>query len=130
MPRSIIRFVATILLAVQAVALLLIAFNELQSLINGQVSEGATGVALLVVTIVAALGMAALAVAVFLDKSGGRSGAIVAQIILMFFGSSLIGAGGDQVQPGILIICFGLVTLLCVFFSRSLPNSAESEESD
>ena len=71
------------ILGLQAIALLVLAGWELTALVSGDTDDVGSSVALLVLTAIGAAALAAFAVAVARGGSWGRSGGIVAQLLLL-----------------------------------------------
>lgn len=74
---------AAAILALEALALLALAGWQIVAMAGGDTAELPTAIALFVFTIVAAVGVGAFAVAVLTDRSWGRSGGIVTQLLLL-----------------------------------------------
>ena len=129
MPRSIIRIAAMVLLAIEALLLLLMTVNEVLSLMGGEAEDGATGVALVVITLICAIALGAFAVAVFSQRNWGRSGAVVAQLIIVLFGISALSANFENPLLGITAILLGGLTLVSVLLSRAPDAPSGSDHS-
>lgn len=80
---------AALVLALEGVGLFAIAAWELVALVDGDTTSVETSVALLVLTAISAAALVVLAVGVWRGRSWGRSGGIVAQVLLasVAFGS-------------------------------------------
>lgn len=127
MPRSAIRIAAMVLLTIEALLLLLMTLNEVQSLAAGEAEDGATGIALVVITLVCAIALGAFAVAVYAQRGWGRSGAVVAQLLIVLFGISALTANFETPMLGIVAILLGGATLVCVLLSRA-PDAPTPRE--
>jgi len=71
------------ILALEAVALIVLAGWEVTALVSGDTDDVGSSVALLVLTAIGATALVAFAVAVARGGSWGRSGGIVAQLLLL-----------------------------------------------
>jgi len=76
------RFAAGIL-GVEAVALLAVAGWEVVALVGGDTDAVVSSLALIVLTVIGAIAVAAFAVAVSRGRSWGRSGGIVTQLLML-----------------------------------------------
>lgn len=74
--------VAAGLLGLEALGLLVLTGLQITSLFEGDVAELATSIALIVMTLTGVAALAAFAVAVWTSRSWGRSGGIVAQVLI------------------------------------------------
>ncbi|MGB4780288.1 histidine kinase [Microbacterium sp.] len=83
MRMSTVERLAAGILALQSIALLVLAGWEVMALVSGDSADVGSSVALVVLTAVGAAGLAACAVAVARGASWGRSGGIVAQLLLL-----------------------------------------------
>lgn len=89
---------ATVLLAAEAVGVLALAAWEGFALAGGNTSSVTSSIALLVLTGVGAAGLGAFATAVARDNGWGRSGGIVAQLLVFAVaGGAITGAYADPV---------------------------------
>ena len=87
--------IATVLLALEALVLILLTGWQIVEAIAGDLASVTTSVALIVLTLICAFGLAAFSYAVWTGKSWGRSGGIVAQVLIVAIavGSVQDGAG-------------------------------------
>ena len=83
MPITPVERVAAALLALEGLALLMVAGWEVVALVGGDTDDVGSSIALLVLTAIGAAALAAFAVAVARGGSWGRSGGIVAQLLLL-----------------------------------------------
>jgi len=74
---------AALLLALEALALLALAGWQIVAMSGGDTAELPTAIALLVFTILAAVGVGAFAYAVARGRSWGRSGGVVTQLLIL-----------------------------------------------
>jgi hypothetical protein len=75
--------VASALLGLEGVAVFVLAGWQVVALVTGDTDDAVSSVALVVLTTIGALALVAFAVAVFLGHSWGRSGGIVAQLLIL-----------------------------------------------
>lgn len=131
MTSSVPARLAAILLALEAAALLVLTAWELIALIGGDTTSIESSLALLVLTVVGAAALGAFAVAVWRGQSWGRSGGIVAQLLLASVAiGSLTGPGA---RPGVALALAvpavaGLVAL--VLAARQAGRAARDESVD
>ncbi|MFT3798492.1 histidine kinase [Microbacterium sp.] len=74
---------AAAILAVEALALFVVAGWEVVALAGGDTDDAVSSLALIVLTTIGAVALAAFAVAVARGQSWGRSGGVVAQLLLL-----------------------------------------------
>lgn len=99
MTTSVSARIAAILLVLEGAALLVLVAWELIALVGGDTTSIESSLALLVLTAVVAVALGAFAVAVWRGRSWGRSGGIVAQLLLASVAlGSLTGPGA---RPGV-----------------------------
>lgn len=90
---------AAALLTMEALALVVLAGWQVVAMLGGDTAELPTAIALLVFTIVAAAGVGAFAYAVLTDRSWGRSGGVVTQLLVL---AVALGAlTGQYAHPGV-----------------------------
>ena len=104
--------IATIVLGLQALGLIALVVWQLTALTQGDTASLASGIALLVLTVVGAVAVAAFAVAVARGVSWGRSGGIVVQLLILAV--ALGAATGGYAHPliGLALAAVGLVGLV------------------
>src|SRR5690606_22548578 len=87
--------IASALLALEALVLVLLTGWQIVEMIAGEATSVTTSTALIVLTLIAAVGVAAFAYAVWTGRSWGRSGGIVGQVLIVAIaiGSVQGGAG-------------------------------------
>jgi hypothetical protein len=90
---TVIERVAAVYLAIEAIGVLVLTGWELVALLRGDTAAVSSSIALLVLTVVAAFALFAFAVVVWRGGSWGRSGGIVAQLLI------LAVAGGTLTGP-------------------------------
>ncbi|MDT3330593.1 histidine kinase [Microbacterium sp. KSW-18] len=83
-------------LALEALGILILVVWELVALLRGDSGSVGSSIALLVLTAVGAAALGAFAVAVWRDGSWGRSGGVVAQLLVLSIAlGTLTGEGAD-----------------------------------
>lgn len=83
-------------LALEATGVLALAVWELIALVRGDSGSAASSIALLALTVIGAAALAGFAVAVWRGASAGRSGGIVAQLLVLSIAlGTLTGEGAD-----------------------------------
>jgi hypothetical protein len=102
MASSAVERIAGAVLAAEAVALLAVVGWEFIALVGGDTVDVASSVALIVLTAVAAVALAAFAVSVWRRVSWGRSGGIVAQLLILAV--ALGAATGQYADPGTAVL--------------------------
>ncbi|MDQ4215440.1 hypothetical protein [Microbacterium capsulatum] len=91
MRASRLTIAAASLLALEAVALLVLALVEVFGLSEGDAASLPSALALIALTAVGAVGLGALAFAVLRRRSFGRSGGLVVQVIAILIALSALG---------------------------------------
>ena len=122
---------ASVLLALEAVALGVVLFREFVALVQGDTASVASSLALLVMTLLAAVALVAFAVAVWRGQSWGRSGGTVAQeLILAVAVGAATGTYGDPMSGLVLAIPAIIVLVLLVLAARRAARDAASKASE
>lgn len=87
--------VASVLLALEALVLVILTGWQIVEIVAGELTSVTTSIALVVLTLIAAVGVGAFAFAVWAGASWGRSGGIVTQVLIVAIaiGSVQGGAG-------------------------------------
>ena len=83
MPITPVERVAAALLALEGLALLMVAGWEVVALVGGDTADVGSSIALIVLTVVGAAAVVAFAVGVARGQSWGRSGGIVTQLLVL-----------------------------------------------
>ncbi len=99
MPTSPSERFAGAVLAAEALALVTLAGWQIVALVSGDAADLASSLALIVLTALAALALGAGAVAVWRGVSSGRSGGIVAQLLILAV--ALGAATGQYAHPAV-----------------------------
>lgn len=88
---------AALVLAVEGLGLFALAGWEIVALVSGDSESAASSIALIVLTVVGALAVAAFSVAVWRGASWGRSGGIVTQLLMLAVAGGALT--GTDAQP-------------------------------
>lgn len=97
-----VRLLAAAVLALEALGVLVLAGWQVVALAGGDTDSVTSSVALIVLTLIGAVAVAAFAVATARDVSAGRSGGIVTQLLIL---SVAIGAvTGEWASPGVAVL--------------------------
>jgi len=102
-------------LALEALGILILVVWELVALLRGDSGSVGSSIALLVLTAVGAAALGAFAVAVWRDGSWGRSGGVVAQLLVLSIAlGTLTGEGADTRLAATIAVpaIVGLVVLI------------------
>ena len=111
MPHRWMARVAALILAAESAGLAILAAQEVIAWVSGAVASVANAVALLVLTTVGMLGLAAFAVACWRQLRWGRSGGLVAQLlILAVAGGALTGVYADPT----IALWLGIPAVVCI----------------
>lgn len=126
---SLTRFGAVIL-ALEGVALAAVVAWQIIALLSGDTGSVASAIALMVLTLVGALLLVAFAVAVWRGESWGRSGGIVAQLLILAV--ALGAATGAYADPltALLLAAPALIALVLLVLGarKSAPDEASGDE--
>lgn len=127
-----VSIAAAILVALEAVGLGVLAVAQIGEILAGHSAEIATGIALLVLTIVMAAGVAAFAYGIFREKTWGRSGGIVTQILILSVAlGAATGTFYDHPAMGAAIAAPGVLGLvLIIASSRKRPEQRVRDTGD
>lgn len=102
-------------LALEALGILILVIWELVALVRGDSTSAGSSIALLVLTAVGAVALGAFAVAVWRGGSWGRSGGVVAQLLVLSIAlGTLTGEGADTRLAATIAVpaIVGLVVLI------------------
>jgi len=89
--------IAAVLVGLEGLALVALAVWQVVAMVQGDTGSIESAIALLVLTVVGAAALLAFAAAVWRGRSWGRSGAIVAQVLILAV--ALGAATGDYAHP-------------------------------
>ncbi len=115
MPTTTVERAAAILLAAEAAVLCVLAGWEIVALVSGDAESVSSSVALIVLTALGAVAVAAFAVAVWRGASWGRSGGIVTQLLALAVAAGALT--GPEPQPAFAVLLAGpaVVGLVLLF---------------
>jgi hypothetical protein len=114
-----VRILAAMVLALEAAALAVLGGWQLVALAAGDTDSVASSLALIVLTVLAVAGLAAFATATARDRSWGRSGGIVAQVLILAVAlGALTGIGADPLVAGIIALPAVVGAILLVLAVR------------
>ncbi len=118
---------AALLLAAEGLGLLIVVGGELTALVSGESGSLPTAVALLVLSAIGAAAVLAFAVAVWRGASWGRSGGIVAQLLILSIALGMLtGLGAD---PGIaLALALPAVVILVLLVLAARAAAARATD--
>lgn len=119
--------VAAGLLGLESIVLFLVAGWETVALVGGDSDDTGTSIALIVLTVIGALAVAAFAVGTARGESWGRSGGIVAQLLML---AVAVGAvTGPTPAPGFaVLVAAPAVVGLVVLFAAARRAAARRRE--
>ena len=118
-----VRLLASVVLALEALGVAALFAWQVMALFAGDTASVATAVALAVITILGAVALGAFAVATARGSSWGRSGGIVAQVLILAIAlGALTGIGADPLLAGAIALP-GLVggVLLVIATRQAAP---------
>lgn len=115
------------ILGLQAVALLFLAGWEIVALVSGDTDDPTSSIALMVLTVLGAVALAAFGVAVARGQSWGRSGGVVAQLLLgaVAFGALSGDAGSPQTALALAIPAVVALVVLVIAARRAAARHQE-----
>lgn len=118
-----VRFLASAILALEALGVGVLFVWQVLALLAGDTASVSTAIALAVITLLGAIALCAFAVATARGSSWGRSGGIVAQVLILAIAlGALTGVGADPLLAGAIALP-GLVggVLLVVATRQAAP---------
>lgn len=121
------------ILALEGLAIVLIAGWEVVALIGGDTDDPSSSIALIVLTIIGAAAVLAFAVAVVRGLSWGRSGGIVTQLLMLAVAIGAITGPAPSVPFALTLAVpavIGLVALLGAVRSAGAQKDAPAPRSD
>lgn len=122
--------IAAVLLALEGIGLLLIVGWEITALASADAASVATSIALIVLTAICAAALLGFAVATWRDISWGRSGGIVAQLLILAI--ALGAATGSYGQPvlAVQLAIPAVVVLVCLVLGVRAAGRRREPEAD
>jgi len=120
--------IAALLLALEAIGLLVLAGWELVALLGGDTVDAVSSVALLVLTVIGAVVVGAFAVGTARGASWGRSGGVVTQLLILAvaFGAAT-GPDGDAGRAALIAAPALVIGVLLVAAARAASPRREAE---
>ena len=131
MPAGIIERLAVGLLAAESLVLLVVSGWEIVALVGGDTDDVRSSIALIVLTVLGALLVAAFAIAVGRDQSWGRSGGIVAQLLVLAVALGAVTGPTPAPLFALAVAAPAIVTLavLVIAIRRAAARRAAQEPS-
>ncbi|WP_417562254.1 histidine kinase [Microbacterium sp.] len=119
-------------LAVDAIGVLVLAIWQVLALLAGDVESAASAIALIVLTVVGAAAIGAFCVGVLRDSSWGRSGGIVTQLLVLAVALGAVTGAYAHPLIGLALAAAGLVGLvpLVLEVRRSGRDRRDAEDDD
>lgn len=121
--------VAALILALEGLAVFALAGWEMVALVTGDTDDAVSSVALIVLTVIGALALIGFAIAVVRGQSWGRSGGIVAQLLLLAVALGAI-TGPTPSPPTALVTALPAAGGLIALFSASRRAGARRQPRD
>lgn len=126
-PTAVERLAAGVL-GLEALALLVVAGWELVALVGGDTGDVASAIALIVLTVVGAVAVAAFAVAVWRARSWGRSGGIVTQLLILSVALGAITGASPAVGTAVLLAVPAAIGLVVLILAVRVAGARGREE--
>lgn len=104
--------VAAVIVALEGIGVGALAIREIIAMIAGDTAAIDSAIALLVLTVVGAIALIAFAVAIWRGQSWGRSGGIVAQLLILAVALGAVTGAYAQVGVGIALAVPALIALI------------------
>lgn len=127
MSRKFVQSAAVILLALEALGLLILAGWQIVSLTRGDLASVATSLALIVMSLAAAAGIAAFSYGVAADRSWGRSGGVVTQVLIFAVAVGSVQTGDAHWGVASALAIPAVVTLVAILASARASNTRSSD---
>ena len=109
--------IASALLALEALVLVLLTGWQIVEMIAGDATSATTSIALIVLTLIAAVGVGAFAFAVWTGKTWGRSGGIVAQVLIAAIAIGAVQDGAGHWKIALTLAVPAVVTFVALIAS-------------
>ncbi len=116
-PRGAAVRLATILLAIESLAVFGLTAWQIVELVRGDLVSVATSIALIVMSLAAAVGLAAFAFAVRAGRSWGKSGGIVAQVLIFAIAVGSVQGGAAHWGIAAVLAIPAVVTFVALLLS-------------
>ena len=107
--------IAALLLALEALVILILAGWQIVEMIVGDLTSISTSIALVVLTLICALGVGAFSFAVWTGRSWGRSGGIVAQVLIFAIAVGSVQGGAGHWGLAAALAIPAIVTVVALF---------------
>ena len=115
MPITPVERVAAALLALEGLALLMVAGWEVVALVGGDTDDVGSSIALIVLTVVGAAAVLAFAVATSRGQSWGRSGGIVTQLLVLAVALGAVTGPAPSISFAVVIAVPAIAGLVVLF---------------
>lgn len=125
-PPAAARF-AALLLALEAVALLGLTVWEIAALFRAEAGSPTTGVAMVLLTLIGAVGLGSFAWAVWHGRSWGRSGGVVAQLLVLAVAFGAVTGEYGDLLTGVLIGAPGVLGLVLLMAASRGTSTGDGE---
>ncbi|MCG7417649.1 MULTISPECIES: histidine kinase [Microbacterium] len=123
-----VRLLAALVVGLEAVGVLALAGWQVVALVGGDTDSVVSSIALIVLTVIGAVAVAAFAVATARDVSAGRSGAIVTQLLIL---SVALGAvTGEWAAPSTALLIAAPAVVGLVLLVLAVRASAPRRRDD
>lgn len=121
---------AAILVGLEGIAVAALAGLMMPSLIAGDTTDLGTAWALILMTVIAAVALFAFAIAILRDRGWGRSGAIVAQLLILAV--ALGAATGAYAHPlvALALTVPAVITLILVIAAARAAGRRDAQPAD
>jgi hypothetical protein len=121
--------IAAALLALEALVLVILTGWQIVEMVAGELTSIMTSVALVVLTLIAAVGVAAFAFAVWTGKSWGRSGGIVTQVLIVAIAIGSVQGGAGHWAIALTLAAPAVVTFIALIGSArgSAPRQVSED---
>lgn len=121
--------VASVIVALEALAVLVLAGIQVTEIAQGKVADMASALALVVLTLVLGAGMALFSFGLLRGETWGRSGGTVTQLMLLAI--ALGAATGQFAHPAIaIVLAIPALIALVAIFSASKQTAAEEKRAN
>lgn len=123
-----VRLLAALVVGLEAIGVLALAGWQVVALVGGDTDSVVSSIALIVLTVIGAVAVAAFAVATARDVSTGRSGAIVTQLLIL---SVALGAvTGEWAAPSTALLIAAPAVVGLVLLVLAVRASAPRRRDD
>ncbi|EXJ52506.1 hypothetical protein [Microbacterium sp. MRS-1] len=116
------------ILALEALAVLLVTGWEIVALVTGDTDDAVSSIALIVLTAIGAVALAAFALAVWRGHSWGRSGGIVSQLLVIAVALGAITGPTPSVSTALLTAIPAVIGLVALFLAARTAAARRGDE--